>query len=222
MTVNLLLNYQNMELKEFIKIFKQRKKAFLLLFVVIVFGGMTIYFFIPEKNKAILSIDIARTVGGTDMQEYRYDQFYRLEADDRFAGTIVQWLDDPNVQKSIENEVNSEISKEELSKIKGSLKAKKKSANFIQVEFVVSKKEEAVPFAKSIKKVLDSKVEKLNKDVDDERWFRLIFSGPSVLKEKMALQTILVLLFALGSGISVFGVLAMHYLQEDDQNENRD
>ena len=76
-----------MEFKEFLRVLKSQSKTFWGLWLGIVFLSLIALSLVPIKNEVVLSLDISRTAGSTEIQEYQYDQFYHLEADEKFAHT---------------------------------------------------------------------------------------------------------------------------------------
>ncbi|MEA1926289.1 MAG: hypothetical protein U9M90_03565, partial [Patescibacteria group bacterium] len=214
-----------MEFREFLKILGERKKCFWSAWLGIVFIGMLVVFVMPDRTEAVLSFDIARERGGQNIQEYQYDQYYRLEADDRFAKTVAQWLKDPNIQRQIAENASGEISDKHIQRSIRSLRAEKKSANFVQARFIVDDPNEAPIIARSIKNVLDKRTSSLNNGAKDEKWFKIIATGPSISKKNLPFPIVLPFSVILGLLMAVFAVLVLHYFKEDEkrkENENRD
>lgn len=211
-----------MEFKEFLKFISKRKKKLLGWWLSLIVIGFLIVIVLPNKLQATLSIDIARNQQNEKSGEYQYDQFYRLEADGRFANTLVQWSKDPNVQRVIADQIGEKLNDEQISIAMQSMRAEKKSANLVQVSFDVMDQKDAAPFAKSTYDVFVQKTNSLNLGADQEGWFKIIGSGPTVSEKSIPL-TLLFLIFASGSLlISLLIVLAGHYFKEEEkQNEDR-
>jgi len=210
-----------MELKQFIKLISEKRKLFGSIWLAFVALGMILYAIVPAKQIATLSIDIARDQQTQQTPDYQFDQFYRLEADDRFANTLVQWTEDPNVQRKIRDNLKDELSKRKVDLAIDSLKAVKRSANLVQVIFIVDNSQDAAPMAQSIYGVFQSKTSSLNNG-QDQGWFKIIGSGPTVNSKKLSFALIFFVLVVGGLLLSLFTVLANHYFsKEEKKDENR-
>lgn len=210
-----------MEFKEFLAVLKVKGKLFWGVWLGFIFLGLAIFLAIPVKNEATLSFDVARENGDSSLAEYQYDQFYRLEADDRFTQSVVQWMGDLNVQRKITDKFKGELLEEESERIINSLRAEKKAVNFLQVHFAIEASKDAVIISKAIKEVLDEKVSSLNKSSGDEKWFKLIASGPTVEQKKVSFLLLMSLFVVLGLFLASFIVVASHYLQDEQDKKQK-
>jgi len=205
-----------------LKLISKKKKKFLGWWLSLIVIGLLIVAFLPEKKIATLSVDIGRDQQKQQMEEYQFDQFYRLEADDRFANTIVEWCKDPNVQRVITEDVKSEMSEQDITLAIKSLRAEKKSANLVQITYAVSDETNATPFAKSIYDIFVEKINSLNSGADQEGWFKIIGSGPTVSEKSIPFISLFLIFASGGLLISLFIVLSGHYFKEEEKpNENR-
>lgn len=211
-----------MEFKEFLLVLKTRGRLFWSLWLGLTFFGLIIFFVIPTKNEAVLSLDVTREHGDSSVEEYQYDQFYRLEADDKFTEAVVQWLDDPNFQRRISEKLKGSLSDEQIESAIESFSSEKKASNFLQVRFDVESPKEATIVAIATKGALEEKVASLAGDQEDSKWFRLVVSGPTVELVKVSFALFAAILIVLGLSISIFIVFATHYFQEDEDKKQTD
>jgi uncharacterized protein involved in exopolysaccharide biosynthesis len=194
-----------MEVKELIQIFRKYHKTFWLTVATFLLIGIAFQLLRPVSFKADLSLNITR-LGKQETAEYKYDDFYRLQADERFADPVVRWLGSLTVIEYIKNK--SGISK--LQKIK----AQRLSSQYIRVTYGVKKVADAKKISQAIIDVLSEETDGLNKIQQQENWFTLIGSDPIVMKDEFPISK--VILFSILSGI-FFGfwlVLIKYYLKD--------
>lgn len=65
--------------------------------------GIVVLFLLlqPVRYTTVLSLHVGRVHNETQAEEYHYDDFYRLQADERFADTLVRWLASPSIVADI-------------------------------------------------------------------------------------------------------------------------
>ena len=209
-----------MEFRKFLKLLGKNRKRLFFYWGSIVLIGMVIVALLPEKKVAVLSIDIARESQEQNDALYEYDQFYRLEADDRFANTLVQWCKDPNTKRTISGALEGKLSKEDSKAILKTVRAEKKSANLVQVIYEVDENAEAPIFAKALFEVFTNKTNALNGD-QEQGWFKIIGSGPTVEEKSLPLLLMFVIFIIAGLIVSLFAVVVTYYFNEEDiKDEN--
>ena len=101
-----LINSKNMELKDFFAIFSVHKKIFWGIITLSIICGAIVYFAQSQTYKTSLTLNVTRDAApGRD--EYSYDSFYRLQADERFADTVVRWIQSAYVVQSVFGDVKT-------------------------------------------------------------------------------------------------------------------
>jgi uncharacterized protein involved in exopolysaccharide biosynthesis len=208
-----------MELKEYVKIVKQHKMLFFGVWILFAGFVMAWFFSRPQSFEAVMSIDIARQSGQENSQssgEYDFDQYYRLEADENFAETVVQWLKDPGVVNFVFSDSETEASGDSLSSFSKFFKAERLSPNYVQVRYATKNPSDAAAIFNSTKEIITEKTNSLNEDSKDSNWFKAIFSGPVVAEKKLPLLPVLVGAVVGGLLISIFSVLTSHYWKEEE------
>ncbi len=193
-----------MELKEYIEIFKKRKKIFLGTIGVIVVVGMLGYFLTPEKYKVSVDLNITRMGYQKDTNEYRYDEFYRLQADERFADTVVRWLGSARVKEDLKRKSQGvEFD---------NLKAGRLSSQMITVRFLVDSVDQAQSATSALTELLNEKTKELNKYQQNPNWFTVLVSRPVVSEYKWSPYKFFGVLLLSGFLVAFWITLAHYYL----------
>ncbi|HBO17006.1 MAG: hypothetical protein UR69_C0001G0031 [Candidatus Moranbacteria bacterium GW2011_GWE2_35_2-] len=197
----------NMELKRYIEIFRKNIWFFLMTVFVFLIAGVIYYVYTPEKYVAAMDLNITR-VGQAENKEYDYDGFYRLQADEKFAETIVWWLKSPRIVKEI-------CRLAEISQCSAVYDAKKLSSQYLQVNFSVKNSENAEKIARSLVEVIGSETSNLNLKQKKVDWFEVQGNLPDVQKVKINLEKLLIGAFLLGCFFGFWVVLGRHYFDKN-------
>ncbi len=193
-----------MELKEYIKIVKESGGLFLGVVFGIVLIGLGWYFMAPENYKVETNLNITRNGKQEESNDYRYDEFYRLQADERFADTVVRWLGSERIKSDICKKNNL---------CQQTLRAKRLSSQFIIVSFVSQKTDVAKTKSTKIINILNKETERLNKLQQSETWFKVLGDEPIITKNKISFQKLLAMLFSSGIFIGFWVVFIRHYFK---------
>ena len=89
-----------MEFKEYMAIFKRHARVFWL----VVLGCVVVSVIWQQNQRAVYQATLLINIGRGSVQnteQYTYDNFYRLQADERFADTVVRWLGSPRIVEDI-------------------------------------------------------------------------------------------------------------------------
>jgi len=194
-----------MELREVIKVFKENRRLFFGIVVAFLFVGVGVFFFQPQAYSSNLMLNVTRS-GIQETQEYRYDEFYRLQADERFADTIVRWLGSPQITEDI-YEKSGIVSKK-------TIKARRLSSQMIEVIFVLKNKDDAEKISVAALEVLNGQIEILNRKQESETWFMLVASEPFVMEKKLGPIIVFAAALLLGLFFGAWGVMISHYFKK--------
>lgn len=194
-----------MELREYIKIFKDNYKIFLSVVGLILAVGVGINLLIRDKYKVELNLNVTRTGYQKDTSDYRYDEFYRLQADERFADTLVRWLS----SEVIKNDISKEASGISFYK----LKAERLSSQMIRVSFVIHDKHQVEKITQAIDDVLNKNIAELNLEQKNPQWFKVLVSYPIINDYKISLIKLITILLVGGIFLGFWTVLIRHYLK---------
>ncbi|MBT3356087.1 hypothetical protein HN784_03700 [bacterium] len=202
-----------MELKEYLKVLKKYKTTFVVIWVGAIAFGLIAASLVPQRYKTTFSIDITRDTQEEGTQEYDFDQFYRLEADDRFGRTIVEWFSDGAIVNNIHAVARSVEENFENEELETKFKAKKLANSYLRVSFLVSEKKEVKPLFLGVKKVLNEKTKEFNGGFNKQSSFKLIFNGPTIANATIPLTPLLISLIGSGFFLAAFGIMFRKYLE---------
>lgn len=200
-----------MDLKEYLQIIKKHKNLFIFVILFVSLGVFAYYSFRPVSFVTSLTIDVSR-IGFQETTDYRYDDFYRLQADEKFCETIVEWLKNPRVVADIFKEAGIDTEKLNLKKLSASVKAQKRSSQIVAINFGASDEKTAKKIANAIIKIISKKTEVLNANQKENTWFQ-IFSDEPVIKENKINWMIILAGFLAGIFLAFWTVLIKHYLE---------
>jgi capsular polysaccharide biosynthesis protein len=206
-----------MELKDYFKIFVKNLVWFslvLLLAMAIGAGYKHYKNSQPATYQVSLLLNVTRTgIQATD--NYRYDDFYRLQADERFADTVVRWIETPRIVTDVYNEtgmISGGIALSELSKF---FDAKRLSSQAIEVNFTAKSAVEAQNLSENLVKAINSEIKNLNQFQKEESWFKIIGDEPVIKEYKITWKNVLLISIALGIFLGIWVVLIKHYLTRE-------
>ncbi len=194
-----------MELRSFINIFAKDKGVFFSGIFIAVLFGILFFHFQGDRYLATLSVNVTRSGPPAGMAEYQYDQFYRLQADERFADTVVRWLLTPSMRSAIGRAAG--VEKNEI----WGLEAKRLSSQLVEVTYEASSPEKFGAYAEAITQTLNRESAALNKEAQAKDWFVVIASPPSVEDARYELMPIVLGSFFLGLFVSFWTVLVRWY-----------
>lgn len=162
-----------MELREFVGVFVKDRKVFFGIILGCVVLGMLVFRFQPERYQATVSLNVTRG-GAVETVDYRYDQFYRLQADERFADTVVRWIAAPAVKGDIDAEAgvpDGAIRDLEVVRL---------SSQMIEVTYTASSPAAFGKYAAAIAKVINRESASLNESAKAQDWFIVVSGDPAV------------------------------------------
>lgn len=210
-----------MELRDLIALFRKQFNFFLLIVIVFVLVAVVWQKNQPETFQATLLVDIGRR-GISETTDYTYDGFYRLQADERFADTVVRWLASPRVVEDIYREAHLDPTLLGLKDLSGVFTAGRLSSQMITVQYGSENQKMLGQLSTALVTVLNRYTETLNTEVKDKNWFVIIGSDPVIRDGRVPLRVALAVGLALGIFVSFWTVLGRHYLSRNNQNAHRD
>lgn len=206
-----------MDLKHYIKIFLSNWIWFLLTIIVVVGAG---YGYKKYQNSKPISYEVSLLLNVTRSgiqatEAYRYDDFYRIQADEKFAETVVKWIASPRIVTNVFNETgiaSGGISIRELSKI---FKAKKMSSQMIDVRFKSTSAREAQDISEALVGAINKESKNLNQFQKEDNWFKIVGEEPVIKEFRLTLKDVLPISLILGIFLGIWVVLIRHYLKKD-------
>jgi uncharacterized protein involved in exopolysaccharide biosynthesis len=192
-----------MELRDFFTIFIVHKKIFWGIISIFLFFGVGFYFLQTQTYKTSLTLNITRN-SSVQSNEYAYDDFYRLQADERFADTVVRWIQAPHIVDAVIKNISS-IDNQKFN-------AKRLSSQVISVEFVTNTKKDGEIISTNLVKVLNNESQRLNVLQKQNNWFIILGSKPIIKSNTMSLFFLLSLNAFIGFFIAFWIVMIIHYM----------
>ncbi len=201
-----------MELKEYLKIFKANIKIFLIAVILIVVGSFVYFGTKPVSYNNSLTLNITR-MGEQKTNAYQYDDYYRLQADDQFSDTIVEWLKDPRTVANIYADAKVDAGKFSMKQLSGSFGVEKLSSQIVSVSFSAPTVEQGEKISGAIVREISKNTDMLNQSQNEENWFKIVAQDPVIIR--WHISPFLIFLASLLAGIFVafWLVLVVHYLK---------
>lgn len=195
-----------MELKWYIEIFRKYWKRFATTVLIVFVIGFGIYAAMPNNYKVTFDLNVTRT-GKEITGDYQYDSFYRLQADERFADTVVRWLGTSRIQQNILDESTSEGGLR--------LKARRLSSQMIEVSFVTNKPDDAQKVATAILNNVNELSMRLNQEQKLRSWFKVVGNEPFVEENKIGFLKLFLICVAVGIFLGFWVVFITHYFRKE-------
>ncbi|MDI6778167.1 MAG: hypothetical protein QMD77_03170 [Patescibacteria group bacterium] len=202
-----------MELKEYYKIWREHISVVIYAVLVAV---VAVYAWSVKKSEtyyASLLLDVSR-VETQPTAEYKYDQFYRLQADEKFAETVSEWLKSSGAVRSIFDKAGVSSEGKTMRGLSKSFQAEKLSSQLVSVRFSPQNEDEAKKIANAVSAVVSDKTKGLNAEARDPNWFKVDMSDLIVLKNTQDLRLNLALAAFVGLFVGTLLAFGKHYISE--------
>ena len=191
-----------MELRECIRIFYRYRTLFLGTVASLVVVGLAVQSLQPIRYAVEITMNVAR-LGIRATSDYSYEDFYRLQADERFADTVVRWLESPRIVGDIAREARAS---DEVSFDAGRL-----SSQVIRIRYATRDEASARRIADTIFTVLNRETQSLNQDRQEDGWFTLVGETPAIVDARVSRGRAFFLSLSLGVFFGFFAVLFRWY-----------
>jgi capsular polysaccharide biosynthesis protein len=202
-----------MELREYYKILKINVSVIVYTIVIAVIVIYAWSVRTSQTYNASLLINISRSETQSTA-DYRYDQFYRLQADDKFAETVAEWLKSPGVSQDIFAKAGINSDQKTMRDLSKSFQAEKLSSNLIGVRYSTEASDEAAKIAPAIESILTDKTKSLNAAAKDPDWFQVNASNFIILKNIQDLRLNLGIAALAGLFLGILLAFGKHYISE--------
>lgn len=206
-----------MELKEYLRIMKENRNLFFLVVLIVVVGSFTFFLAKPVSYGTSLTLNISRQ-GAQETSEYKYDDFYRLQADEKFAETVVEWLKSPRTVMDIYAKTGILVQGGDsklftLKRLAKSLKPEKRSSQVVAVNFSAASEETAKKISDSIVTVISKNTEDLNRRQNESAWFAIITQDAVIIKDTFDPSSVFIVSVAIGIFTAFWTVMIFHYIK---------
>jgi len=202
-----------MELREYYKIIKLNIAVIIYTVVIAVIVAYAWSVRVSQSYNTSLLLNISRT-SSQSTSDYRYDQFYRLQADDKFAETIVEWLKSPGISSDIFEKAGISSDQKTMRDLSKSFQAEKLSSNLIGVKYSTETNDAAEKIAPAISAIISDKAKSLNSDARDPNWFQVNASNLIILKNIQNLPLNLTIAALIGLFLGTLLAFGKHYISE--------
>lgn len=202
-----------MEFYEYFLILRNKQRVFWMTLGTIVFVSLVWQGNQSERFGATLLLNISRS-GSQQTSDYTYDGFYRLQADERFADTVVRWIGSPRVTEDVLREASVETESFQMKDLTGFFTVGRLSSQVIRVEYTRGDSESTDKIAGALVKTLNRYADELNRDAKDPSWFTIIGNDPVVRDARVSFEKVLAMSVAVGVFFGLFLSLFSHYWEK--------
>lgn len=209
-----------MPLTDFLDIFVSRRKLCLTLLGGCVLLSLAWYRLQVQSYHVSVLLSVTRTATETTT-EYRYDQLYRLQADERFADTVVRYLVTDQARRDLANRAG--LSRDESAYfLRRAPEAIRLSSQLIQTTLPARTLRGGERLAAALPETLNRYTAELNASADDPQWFTLIASEPVIEDARVSWRLALLGGFLGGLFLAFWTALLQHALtRKDVSHEHR-
>jgi capsular polysaccharide biosynthesis protein len=201
-----------MELKEYLKIFRVNIGLFAAVIVVTILGSFAYFTLKPVSYSASLALNITRS-GSQQTSDYRYGDFYRLQADEKFAETVVEWLKNPRTAADILSRAGINTAHSSLRKLSKVLVAEKLSSQIVAVSFAADNEKSAQRISDAVLEIISKNTEALNKNQNEDSWFEIVAQNPVIMQDRVSPIILLLASLVMGMFLGFWIVMVKHYLK---------
>lgn len=201
-----------MELKEYLAIIKSNFKLFGSVIAIVILASFSYFYLKSISYEVSLVLNITRS-GAQKSDQYKFDDFYRLQADEKFAETLVQWITSPRLALDIWTRTGNNPENLNLKQLSKLFKAEKLSSQIVSVKFSAANPETAKKLADSIVAVISQETAALNQDQQEENWFQIRALNPVILISRVNPFLLFLASFAMGIFLGFWIVLVRHYFK---------
>lgn len=199
-----------MELKEYIDIFRKHAKTFWVTALIVVAVVVVWQQNQPVRYQATLLLNIGRD-RTQDTTDYTYDGFYRLQADERFADTVVRWFGAPRVVEDIYSATGLDAQNLGTRDLENLFGAKRLSSQVIEVTYAYADVKTLGKIAGSVVTVSNRYADSLNRENDVSSWFVIIGGDPVIRDARIPFPPAFAIGVVLGLFIGFWVTLMRHY-----------
>lgn len=210
-----------MDPRDYIDVFKKQKKTFW----TIVFLSVLIAIVWQKSQlveyQAMLLLNIGRTGIENSQNYYTYDSFYRLQADERFADTVVRWLGAPRVVEDIYSAVSIDTQNISARDLKGTFVAKRLSSQVVEVIYTDASGQVLKKISDAAVTTLNRYTESLNQENKETNWFIVIGSDPVIRDARVPLPLSVAVGLIFGVFVGFWAVLIRYFFSQQRTTNSR-
>ncbi len=180
-----------MELRDFLQLFVYRWRLMSGVFILAIMAGAVGYRLQPHFYRGELLLSVARQGSGTISSEYRYDQSYRLQADERIGEMVARYLGTETGIHEVARRSSLSL-QQEMAFRESDVSALHLSTGLVKIVYHAETPAAAERIADGFLEAAEQQVSGLNERSAERDWFTLVSTEPVVSDGRFSI------LFALG------------------------
>lgn len=198
-----------MELRAFLELFLHRRQLILGLVALTVFLGFLAYRLQTQWYESEVLLSVTRQ-GSETTPEYQYDQYYRLQADERMADTVARYLETSIARReTARRALLSSVRERQF--VVNKVTALRLSPSLIRVNYRAATPTEAERIASALAETGERHVASLNEQAANRNWFTLVSSEAFSKDGRFSLPTAIGIGVFAGLFVSFWTVLILWY-----------
>lgn len=199
-----------MELREYFQVVRKYWVMMLVVTAVLVGGALLFRSQQPTSFSASRALTLSR-VNTQKTSDYKYDDFYAIQAVDLFNKTVAAWLQTPSDVLDVYKDAGVAAPTTSLNSLARVIKTTKISPQVLQVEFTHTNKDEAQKIADSIVKIVQREVDKQNEVETEQAYFHVDASETVVVETPKYYALVAIVAAILGVFVSYNLALLLNY-----------
>lgn len=203
-----------MELREYYKILKANISVVIYTVLIAIVAVYAWSVRQSQTYSASFLLNISR-LASQNTADYRYDQFYRLQADEKFSETVVKWISSPGVVKDILGSAGAESGGKTIRQLEKTFRAEKIASGLVSVRYAAQSEDEAKKVASAAASVVSDKTKKLNSEAKDPDWFSVDMANLIVAKNTQDLRINLGIAALIGLFVGTLLAFGKYYISEE-------
>ncbi|MFC1640627.1 hypothetical protein ACFL2D_01110 [Patescibacteria group bacterium] len=209
-----------MELRNYISIARTYLVMIIIISAVGVGAALALRAMQPPVFEASRAVTISR-VNAQETKDYKYDNFYAIQASELFSRTVVGWIETPAIVIDVYSEAGIDAPNDNLNSLAKVIKGTRIAPQVVQIDFDHTDKEEASKLADSVINVIQREVDKENEATkDDEAYFHIEATKTIVVEQTKHYPLIAVISFLVSLFIGYNIALLRHYLKKEEADTN--
>ncbi|TXG78213.1 hypothetical protein E6Q11_01530 [Candidatus Dojkabacteria bacterium] len=171
------------------------------------------YFFQPAQYEGELWLTVTRTQGTPSTSEYTYDQFYRFQADERLADSLVAFLVSESGKRLISEKAKfDEYSYQKF--LKGKINGMRQGTNAIKVSYRTTSLDQGAQIGEAVLNSANTYLFAINEDAHQPGWFTVVGMKPALWDASWSLERLGVLGLVSGLVVAFWGVVLRFFWDE--------
>lgn len=194
---------------EFIALFLSRRRL-LVGCVLLALSLSLVYFQVqPERYASELVLSVARTAPAPTA-EFTYDHYYRFQADERLADTLVSYLGSRTGRERVAE--SAALKGEDFDRfLETPLRAARLGTNMVVIEYVTFDRALALRLGQALATTASTQVAALNEDAREAAWFTVLSEEPVIRLVPYSLVTLAAAGLVGGALVGFWAVLGSHF-----------